>query len=88
MSLMTSKQLKELKATPVGAAGNRVSAAFDLDGRSQMDCARETGFTPQYISDIRKGRFQNLSLDNAHRWAAFFGCAIEDLFPSREAIAS
>lgn len=84
---MTTKQIKELRSHPVPASGNRVARAFDLDGRPQTECARETGFTPQYISDIKSGRFQNLSLDNAHKWAAYFGCTIEDLFPAREAVA-
>jgi hypothetical protein len=35
-----------------------------------------------------RGRFQNPSLDNVRVFAAYFGCAIEDLFPSREAVAS
>jgi transcriptional regulator with XRE-family HTH domain len=85
---MTNKQISQLRQFDATATGNRVAVAFTLDGRSQMDCARETGFTPQYVSDVKSGRFRNLSLDNAHRFAAFFGCAIEDLFPAREAVAS
>lgn len=85
---MTHKQLKQLRSVDVSETRNRVAAAFALDGRSQMDCARETGFTPQYVSDVKAGRFHSISLDNAHKFAAFFGCRIEDLFPSKETVSA
>lgn len=85
---MTQKQLKELRAVPVEAAvGNRLAAAFDITKKSQADCVRLTRFTPQYVSDMVRGRFHNISIDNAHEFAKFFGCLVEDLFPVREAVA-
>jgi hypothetical protein len=37
---------------------------------------------------VKSGRIQNLSVDNARKFAAFFDCSIEDLFPARrEAVA-
>lgn len=84
---MTPEQLEELHQKPVDR-GNRVAAACDVVGCTQMDCARGTGFTAQYVSDVARGRFKTLSVENAHKFAAFFGCAIEDLFPAREAVAS
>ena len=84
---MTSKQLTELRATPVTETGNRLGLAFDITRRTQADCVRETKFTPQYVSDMVRGRFKNISVDNAREFAEFFGCPIEDLFPSREAVA-
>jgi transcriptional regulator with XRE-family HTH domain len=84
---MTTKQLTALRSMPVTDIGNRLSAAFDLTGQSQAECVRKTRFTPQYVSDMVRGRFKNISVDNAREFAEFFGCQIEDLFPSREAVA-
>jgi transcriptional regulator with XRE-family HTH domain len=83
-----TKFITQLEKQHVGWTGNRLAQAFHLDGRSQMECANATGFTPQYISNVKNGRFQNLTLDNAHRFASFFDCPIEVLFPSREELAS
>lgn len=85
---MTHKQLKELRAAATPETGNRLGVAFELTERSQADCVRETKFTPQYVSDMVRGRFQNISLDNAREFAVFFGCQIEDLFPAREAVSA
>lgn len=86
---MNGKQLRELRTAPVASTGNRLAIAFEIDKRSQMDCSRATGFTPQYITDVKTGRFQNISVDNARKFADFFGCQIEDLFPAeREEAAS
>lgn len=82
---MTNSQLRELRRRRVGPSGNRLVSAFDLDGRPQTQCARETGFSQQYISDVKAGRIQTVGVDNAHKFAAYFDCAIEDLFPARPA---
>ncbi len=84
---MTPKQLKELRSRPRSGVGNQLAEAFSVTERSQADCVRETRFTAQYVSDMVRGRFQNISLDNAREFADYFGCAIEDLFPSRAAVA-
>lgn len=86
---MTPKQLRELRSRPVPRdVGNRLAMAFEITEQSQADCVRLTKFTAAYVSDMVRGRFQNISLDNAREFAAFFDCAIEDLFPSREQVAS
>jgi transcriptional regulator with XRE-family HTH domain len=86
---MTPKQLRELRNRQVEPEiGNRLAAAFEITEQSQADCVRLTKFTPQYVSDMVRGRFHNISVDNAREFAEFFECAIEDLFPSREAVAS
>lgn len=85
---MTPKQLKELRGRKVAETGNRLADAFEITERSQAACVRETRFTAQYVSDMVRGRFQNISIDNARVFAEWFGCSIEDLFPSREAVAS
>lgn len=85
---MTAKQIKALRARRVPPTGNRIPAACDISGLSQMDCARATGLTPQYINNVVRGRIQSVTVPTAHKFAEFFGCQIEDLFPSREAVAS
>jgi transcriptional regulator with XRE-family HTH domain len=87
---MTQKQLKALRSQPVSESGNRIVNACAITGKTQMDCSRATGLTPQYVSDMARGRFRNISIDNARKFAEFFGCHIEDLFPSssNEAVAS
>lgn len=83
---MTSTQLKQLRTAAV-TDGNRLGLAFSLDTRTQADCARATGFSAQYINDVKAGRIQSVTVENAHKFAEFFDCAIEDLFPAREAVA-
>lgn len=85
---MTHKQLNELRSRPVPNTGNRIQDACDITGLTQMECSRATGLTAQYVSDVARGRFQNLGIDNARKFATFFGCHIEDLFPSREAMTA
>jgi hypothetical protein len=36
---------------------------------------------------VKAGRMQTVTVENAHKFAEFFDCAIEDLFPAREAVA-
>lgn len=56
---------------------------------TNAEVARATGFGQQYVSDVARGRYQDISLANARKFADYFGCAIEDLFPGRdEAVAS
>jgi transcriptional regulator with XRE-family HTH domain len=81
---MTPKQLKQLRSRPLTSTGNRLADAFEITERTQAECVRETKFTPQYVSDMVNGRFQNPTLDNVREFAEFFECQIEDLFPARE----
>lgn len=85
---LTAKQLKELKAAPAGEAGNRVAVALRLAGLTQVQMAAEIGESQPAVSDIVRGRYGDTSLTKARKFAEFFGCAIEDLFPAPEAKAS
>lgn len=86
---LNNKQLAELRKTPLGASGNRVQAAIDLLGTTQVATAEETGFKVSYVADVARGRHQTITVTNGHRFAEFFGCTIDDLFPARsEAHAS
>lgn len=85
---LSARKIRELRETPVGAAGNRVSRAFELAETTQNEVAAATGLPQPYISDVVRGRYQTITVENAHKLAGAFGCAIEDLFPAKEAVAS
>lgn len=87
---LTPNQLAQLRQLPVPsmgplrvlpAAANRVMAAAELVGASQAEIVAFTGFTQPYVSDVYRGRYQTISVDNAEPFAAFFGCHVLDLFP-------
>ncbi len=81
---LTQSQRRELLRSDVGASGNRVARAMELAGLTQAEIAVKVELTQPYISDVARGRHSTITLDNARKFAEFFGCAIEDLFPSRE----
>lgn len=81
---MTNAQLTKLRHSPVGPSGNRLAAAFEITGVTQNACCRATGFLPGYVTDMKNRGF-NLRIESARKFARFFGCAIEDLFPDPEA---
>lgn len=86
MSLLNPRRLRELRDT--ATEGNRVARAIELAEVTQLDVAAATGLPQPYISDVARNRYQTITVDNAHKFADYFGCAIEDLFPAREAVAS
>ena len=88
MRLLTPEQLTALRAVPPEVGANRLRVAMALTEASQGELVEATGFTQPYVSDVLRGRFKDITVGNATKFAEFFGCQIEDLFPSREAIAS
>jgi transcriptional regulator with XRE-family HTH domain len=67
---------------------NRVKVAAALASIDQKEIVEATGLVQPYVSDVFRGRFERITVDNARKFAEFFGCTIEDLFPAREAVAS
>lgn len=59
-----------------------------MAGVTLVQVQRATGLNYSYVSDVKAGRNNHITVDNARKFAEFFGCAIEDLFPSRHAVAS
>lgn len=86
--VLTDKQLKQLRRAPVAESGNRLLTAIDLAGTSQVKVAAALGLPVSYVGDIVRGRWNDLGLTKAHRFAQHFGCAIEDLFPAREKVSA
>ena len=77
---LTKHQLKTLREAPVDS-GNRVQMAIDLANETQTSVAKAVGLPYTYVSDTARGRYQTITVENARKFAEFFGCAIEDLFP-------
>ena len=78
---LTHSKLRTLRRAPVGDSGNRLMLGLELAGESQRSAALKLGMTNTYISDVVRGRWADLGLQNAYRFADFLGCAIEDIFP-------
>lgn len=87
MAPLSGRKLRELRETP-SSESNRVARALELAAVTQLDVAAATGLPQPYISDVARNRYQTITVDNARKFADYFGCAIEDLFPAREAVAS
>lgn len=84
---LSAEQVAHLRAVPAAAFPNRVGIAIDLLGIKQSDVAEGAGIDASTLSQIRNGRHATVQLPTAQRLAAFFGCAIEDLFPRRSEVA-
>lgn len=78
---LTVRQLRELRSGQVGETGNRVARALELAGVTQAQVAEAIEETQPYISDVARGRYTTITVAKAHKFADYFGCSIEDLFP-------
>lgn len=80
---LTKAQLRRLRAS--GAAhGNRIEAARRELRLTQLDMEAQSGIKQNYISAVERGNYRTVTVDSARKFADFFGCAIEDLFPAEE----
>lgn len=79
---LTAKQLKALRTTDC-PVGNRVAVAMQLSDLTQVEVAQAIGVTQPYVSAVVRGKHTTITVENARKFADFFGCAIEDLFPAR-----
>lgn len=85
--MLSREQLDALKRSR-SKNRNRVSKAMELSGLTQVELAEATGFTQSYVSKVKNGEYADLPGETMRTFARAFGCAIEDLFPSREVLAS
>ena len=86
---LTPEQLTALRAVPISKqVPNRVHVAMALAGVNGAELAAGIGLSASSVSDIRNGKYESLKHPTVQRFADFFGCYIEDLFPLNEAIAS
>lgn len=83
--MLTKQQLTILCAEP---GTNRVAKAIALAGVTQVTVAEALGLPQPYVSDVARQRYRTITVENARKFALFFGCSIEDLFPPAEEDAS
>lgn len=86
LTMLTEAQLAVLRSEP---GNNRVAKAISLAGVTQVTVAAALGLPQPYVSDVARRRYETITVKNAQKFADYFGCHIEDLFPApREAVAS
>ena len=76
--MLTEQQLAILRVEP---GANRVAKAISLAGVTQVTLAEAIGLSQPYISDVARGRYRTITVEHARKFADYFGCSIEDLFP-------
>lgn len=84
-TMLSAEQLDELRKS--SGAPNRLRKAMELGGLTQVRLAEGVGVTQSHISEIVNGNYSRLPMETARNLAGHFGCSLEDLFPSREAVA-
>lgn len=82
--MLTEKQLVSLRAAAVTRGSNRLGLAMSLMGVSQATVAGAVGVPQPYVSDVARARYRTITLSNARRFARYFGCGVDDLFPDAE----
>lgn len=75
---------------PLMSMPNKVGVALELVKAKQNDIVDRYAedLDASAVSRIVNGKYSTLDINLARKFAQFFGCQIEDLFPAREAVAS
>lgn len=81
---LTPYQLSRLRKTE---PDHRLRTARELVQLTQVEVAAAIGITQSALSALENKRWGATSTDTAHKFAKFFGCAIEDLFPAKQEVA-
>ena len=77
--MLTKQQLAILRSAP---STNRVAKAISVAGVTQVTVADAVGLPQPYVSDVaRQRRYRTITVENARKFADYFGCSIADLFP-------
>jgi transcriptional regulator with XRE-family HTH domain len=85
-AVLTKDNIETLRRSRIKGR-NRLAKAMELAGLTQVQLAERSGLTQSYLSRIKNGHYSDLPGETMRALAETFGCAIEDLFPAREAIA-
>jgi DNA-binding XRE family transcriptional regulator len=84
---LTHHQVKRLRRMGEGQP-NRLKAARELAGLTQVQLAEALGLTQSALSDIERRRYSGgTTVETARKFAEFFGCLIEDIFPATSEVA-
>lgn len=83
---LTPEQIEALRSVPlVGDMRNRLRVALGMAKVKQNDIVNETGLLASVVSDFVNGNYGDLNVETARKFADFFGCYMDDLFPRRAA---
>lgn len=82
---LTPEQIDALQLLPLGDAPNKLRMALALASARQTDIVEEAGVTASSVSDIVNGKYSSLDIELARKFADFFNCSLEILFPKRAA---
>jgi transcriptional regulator with XRE-family HTH domain len=77
--MLTKVHIQTLRRLPT--AENRLAKAAQLGGITRSDLARDLGFTQSYVGDVSRSRYRTITLSNARKFAKYFSCSVDDLFP-------
>ena len=77
--MLTEQQFAALRSE---LGSTRVAKAMALAGVAQVTLAKALRLTQPYVSDVARGRYRTTTVENGWKFSAYFGCRIEDLFPS------
>jgi predicted XRE-type DNA-binding protein len=83
--MLSKKQLTQLRASRLEGA-NKLKQAIAIAGVTQVQVAEGIGSTQPHVSEIANGNYSRLPFDTVVSLAQYFGCASEDLFPSKVAV--
>lgn len=84
--MLSRKQIGELLAKRSNRR-NRLADAIGIAGVTQEQLAEAIGVSQAYVSKLCTGTYGDLPLEKTRAIAEFFGCSIEDLFPSKSEVA-
>ena len=77
--MLTRAQLGILRSEP---GSNQLAKAISLAGVTQLAIAKALSLSPTYVSDVAHQQHKTITVKNARKFAQYFGCTIEDLFPA------
>jgi transcriptional regulator with XRE-family HTH domain len=84
---LSRAQIRTLQESSWPETGNRLAQVMDMLELTQAQVAEATGLTQPYVSDVCRGKHITITVDNAHKFADFFECSIEVLFPAKAQVA-
>lgn len=82
MALLTDEQVASLRAMPITEKMPcRLQAAMVMASKSRQDLCAELNLSYPVVSDAVRGIVRTMTV--ARALANYFGCGIDDLFPSK-----
>lgn len=86
--MLSRAKLTKLRRAPRLDTPNKIALAMKLAKVRQVEVAAGVRLTQASVSRICNGQYVDLPHSTLAAFAAYFGCQIEDLFPSREAVSA